>query len=90
MKPVRKVQTFHPLSLEEFNGETRKAFHDDLVKTCSNDNAIVMDYSDQILNMKEEIYHKSRKISLAMFFLLVSLLVTTLFICIQFYMILFS
>lgn len=83
VNPVRKVHTFHPLSLDEFHDEAKKSFYNDLVKTCSSEKSMIQDFSNQILDMKEEIFNKTNKISLAIYGVIIPLFVMTILSGIQ-------
>lgn len=81
--PVKRVKSFHPLSLEEFHDEAKQLFYKDLVKTCSSNKFMFEDFSNQILEMKEDIFKKTAKIALAINFLTVPLFIMTMLIVIQ-------
>lgn len=89
INPVKKVSSFHPLSLEEFHDEAKETFYKDLLKTCKSEKSMVEDFSNQILEMKEDIYKKTSKISVAIYCLTVPLFVMTILACIQMYLLLF-
>ncbi|MFW5746645.1 MAG: hypothetical protein ACOCWQ_03815 [Nanoarchaeota archaeon] len=83
--PVKRVMSFHPLSLTEFHEEAKTQFYMDLEKLCEDEEDMVRDYSDQIWHMKEEIYRKTQRIKWASALLLSSLFVGTLLAAIQLY-----
>lgn len=84
-KPSRLVKSFHPLSLEEFNEEANTKFKKDLGKLTSSEDAMLKDYSDQILYMKEDIFKKTRVIKLARKFIIYPLFISTVLVAIQLY-----
>ncbi len=89
VKPLKKVKSFHPLSLEEFNEEAKDKFKKDLIIVCDSKAKIIDDFSSQILEMKEEIYKKTKVISSGLYLLLIPLFIATLLICVYLYSYLF-
>lgn len=87
---IKKVKTFHPLSLIEFNEESSRKFNNDLHSILKNDEKIIKNYSDQTLHMKEQIYKKSRKVALATYTLIGSVLLAALLACLQMYIKIFA
>lgn len=86
---IKRVTTFHPLSITEFHDEARQKFSKDIAKVLGNEVSVIDDYSAQILHMKEAIYTKNRNIKWAMNLLIFSLFGATLFICVQLFIFLF-
>jgi hypothetical protein len=82
-EPVKKVTTFHPLSLTEFHDEAKIKFNNDLRNMCRNEKGIVLDYSNQILHMKETTYRKTKKMWLATAMLFGSLFLGTFLAAVQ-------
>jgi len=84
-KPSRLVNSFHPLSLEEFHAEAKTKFEKDIERLTSSEDAMIKDYSDQILAMKEDMFKKTRVIKLARKFIIYPLFISTILVLIQLY-----
>jgi len=87
---IKRVKTFHPLSITEFNEESSLRFNEDLKKIMKNDGHILRNYSSQIMNMKNAIYKKSRNVGIATKLIIGSVLFAAFLACIQLYIGIFS